>query len=307
MGLRIYKSGKLAGLRTGCEGSFFLPPLRTNFYSFCSDALRLLLIMSFSVCPEFGRPRTTKSAGTTKPAAFYSRVVRYSDFPKKDRCEMLPAEKKSGCLAVTAAQVFEFAHKSSAKRKCLCCGEFYPPDHRNVRHQRYCSKPACHAESKAQSQRRWQQRPQNQNYFRGPENSQRLKDWRKRNPGYWRKRNASAPVPLQEVCQEQMAPNEEVTSVKTSDALQEVFLMQPAVVVGLISMMTGHALQEDIVATARVLAYAKGATSWTAIRDPKRLALEMRTKYLLCPQRLRRVPHQFSWIDQRGKEWRVAS
>ena len=29
--------------------------------------------------------------------------------------------------------------------------------------------------------------------------------------------------------------------------------MQPAVVVGLISMMTGHSLQEDIVATARVL------------------------------------------------------
>ena len=30
-------------------------------------------------------------------------------------------------------------------------------------------------------------------------------------------------------------------------------MMQPAVVVGLISMMTGHSLQEDIVATARVL------------------------------------------------------
>src|SRR6266550_1001400 len=25
----------------------------------------------------------------------------------------------------------------------------------------------------------------------------------------------------------------------------------------------------------------------------------MKTKHLLCPQRLRRVPHQFSWIDQR--------
>ena len=50
-----------------------------------------------------------------------------------------------------------------------------------------------------------------------------------------------------------MTPNEEVTAQKTSDALQEVFLMQPAVVVGLISMMTGNSLQEDIVATARVL------------------------------------------------------
>ena len=25
----------------------------------------------------------------------------------------------------------------------------------------------------------------------------------------------------------------------------------------------------------------------------------MKTKRLLCPQRLRTVPHQFSWIDQR--------
>ena len=50
-----------------------------------------------------------------------------------------------------------------------------------------------------------------------------------------------------------MAPNEEVSSEKTSDTLQEVLLMQPAVVVGLISMMTGNSLQEDIAATARVL------------------------------------------------------
>src|ERR1700719_878399 len=50
--------------------------------------------------------------------------------------------------------------KGSAKRKCLCCGNFFPPDHRNLRHQHYCSKPACRKESKAQSQRRWQQRPE---------------------------------------------------------------------------------------------------------------------------------------------------
>ncbi len=140
-----------------------------------------------------------------------------------------------------------------AKRKCLCCGEFYRPDHRNLRHQRYCAKPVCRKQAKAESQRRWQQRPENQNYFRGPENSQRVKDWRKRNPGYWRKSEFRDSAPLQEVFQEQVTPNEEVIAQKTSDALQEVFLMQPAVVVGLISMMTGHALQEDIVATARVL------------------------------------------------------
>ena len=83
--------------------------------------------------------------------------------------------------------------------------------------------------------------------------SRRVKEWRKRNPGYWRKKESSAQTPLQEVCQEQLAENEELKSEMKSDALQEVFLMQPAVVVGLISMMTGNSLQEDIAETARVL------------------------------------------------------
>ena len=143
--------------------------------------------------------------------------------------------------------------KGSAKRKCLCCGEFYPPDHRNVRHQRYCSKPACRKESKAQSQRRWLQSPESQNYFRGPENCQRVKDWRKRNPGYWRKKKSLTQGPLQEVFQTQPSQNEALTFKRVPDALQDLFSMQPAVVVGLISMMTGSALQEDIVSTVGVL------------------------------------------------------
>jgi len=100
--------------------------------------------------------------------------------------------------------------KGSAKRKCLCCGDFFAPDHRNARHQRYCGKSACGKESKAQSQRRWLQRPENQNYFRGPENCRRVKDWRKAHPGYGRKKKSRTEVPLQEVFQAQVAHNEEV-------------------------------------------------------------------------------------------------
>jgi hypothetical protein len=88
--------------------------------------------------------------------------------------------------------------KGPAKGKCLCCKEYYRPDRRNLRHQRYCSKPACRKESKARSQLRWLQRPQNQDYFRDPENSQRVKDWRKHHPGYWRKkkRHYAKEIPL---------------------------------------------------------------------------------------------------------------
>ena len=143
--------------------------------------------------------------------------------------------------------------KGSVKRKCLCCGDFYSPDPRNVRHQRYCSKPACRKERKAQSQRRWLQCPENQNYFRESENRRRVKDWRKANPGYWRKKKSSPQVPLQDFFQAQVAHNEELTPTVTPDALQDLFSAQSAVVVGLISMMTGSALQEDIASAVQVL------------------------------------------------------
>ena len=143
--------------------------------------------------------------------------------------------------------------KASARRKCLHCHAFFLPDRRNLYHQRYCSKPACRSQSKTESRRRWLQKPENQNYFRGPENRQRVKDWRKANPGYWRKKKSSTQVPLQEVFQRQVAHNEELNPRVTPDALQDLFSMQPAMVVGLISMMTGTALQDDIAATVRVL------------------------------------------------------
>jgi hypothetical protein len=143
--------------------------------------------------------------------------------------------------------------KASANRKCLCCGEFFSPDHRNVHHQRYCSKPACRQESKAHSERQWQRRPENKNYFRGPENRQRVKDWRKRNPGYWHKKKSSTHVPLQEVFQAQLSDHEQLILKNAAIALQDLFPMQPTVFVGLISMLAGSALQDDIVETTRAL------------------------------------------------------
>ena len=143
--------------------------------------------------------------------------------------------------------------KASGQRKCLHCGEFYQPDRRNLRHQRYCAKPECRKRSKAESQRRWLQRPENQTYFRGPENCQRVKAWRQRHPGCRRKKKAQAPAGLQEVCRTQAPEAQGVSSCPGPDGLQDLFSMQPAMVVGLISMMTGSTLQEDIALTTRLL------------------------------------------------------
>jgi hypothetical protein len=145
---------------------------------------------------------------------------------------VLQVNRDAGCpSAIQGSSGFlSWPMKGPARRKCLCCKEFYRPDPRNLRHQRYCSKPPCRKESKAQTQRRCQQRPENQNYFRGPENSRRVKEWRERNPGYWRKSEASVQVPLQEDCQEQVAPNEEVSFRKTRSGkttrLSQISLLQ---------------------------------------------------------------------------------
>jgi len=120
--------------------------------------------------------------------------------------------------------------KRPAKRKCRHCKEFFRPDYRNRHHQRYCSKPACRRQSKADAQRRWLEKPENEGHFCGPENSQRVKAWRKAHRGYWRKGKPEAKGALQDLC-----------------------LTQPALVVGLIATLTGSALQEDIADAVRRL------------------------------------------------------
>jgi len=74
-------------------------------------------------------------------------------------------------------------------RKCLHCGVFFRPDPRNVTRQKYCSTPGCRKASKAASQRRWLDKPENRDYFRGPENVRRVREWRAAHPGRTRSRS----------------------------------------------------------------------------------------------------------------------
>ena len=61
------------------------------------------------------------------------------------------------------------------QRKSLNWGQLYRPDPSTLRHQRYCSAPICRKASKAASKARWRSRPQNRNYFRGPEKDHNFK------------------------------------------------------------------------------------------------------------------------------------
>jgi len=134
--------------------------------------------------------------------------------------------------------------------KCPHCQQLFTPDARNATRQRYCSKPACRKQSKADSQRRWLQKEENRDYFHGAEHVLRVQRWRAANPGYWR-RSKRRQVALQDALIAQVAVNNTDLRPAPKDALQDLSILQPAVMVGLIAQLTGLALQDDIARAAR--------------------------------------------------------
>lgn len=140
------------------------------------------------------------------------------------------------------------------RRKCRCCKAFFIPDPRIGERQRYCAKPACRQASKAASQRRWLSQNGNGDYFRGPQAVRRVQLWRQAHPGYWRKGKASAKS-AQVVASQGAKPDLSSCNVPNAPprTLQEKCLTQEPAFVGLVSMITGSTLQEDIAATARQL------------------------------------------------------
>jgi hypothetical protein len=145
------------------------------------------------------------------------------------------------------------------KRKCPHCKTFFHPDYRNVTRQRFCSKPDCRHASKVDAQQRWRHKPENLDYFKGDAHVQRVRQWRLEHPGYWHRTPPEAsktPDALQEILTPQDLANQTLEASSAQDekgALQDSFFMQPAVLVGLIAHLTGHALQEDIALVARRL------------------------------------------------------
>ena len=133
------------------------------------------------------------------------------------------------------------------KRKCRNCHKLFRPDSRNQAKQEYCSEEDCRKASKAASQKRWLAKKENRNYFKGADNVKRVQEWRKENPGYWR-RDQNA---LQDDSLEKTAIDQTDTSKLTEDALQDLLTAQSAVLVGLIATFTGDTLQDHIASTAR--------------------------------------------------------
>ena len=143
--------------------------------------------------------------------------------------------------------------RSARRRKCRHCHELYTPDPRNVRHQKYCSKPQCRRASKKAAQRRWLSSKKGSGYFRGPENVKRVQQWREAHPGYWRRMVSKRADALQDGLSLEVIEKSSDTQGLNRSALQDVCSLQPVLLVGLIASITGSTLQDDIAETARRL------------------------------------------------------
>jgi hypothetical protein len=135
------------------------------------------------------------------------------------------------------------------RKKCKHCGCLFVPDARNRKRQRFCKKSQCRRASKKYSQQRWLQKPENWDHFRGPINVKRVQQWRRANPGYWRGKVSHRQNTLQDPLKRQLADITEQKTNFATDALQDLLIAQPYVLIGLISSFTGNALQDDIART----------------------------------------------------------
>jgi hypothetical protein len=135
------------------------------------------------------------------------------------------------------------------RKKCRHCNRLFIPDARNAKRQKYCSQPACRKASKASSQQRWLQKPENKNYFCGSDHVERVQRWRKAHPGYWRRRLQKRQDTLQDPLISQHAEINADKGDFATHTLQDLLIEQPAVLIGLISNFTGTALQDDIANT----------------------------------------------------------
>jgi hypothetical protein len=140
-----------------------------------------------------------------------------------------------------------------SKRKCKHCQSFFDPNPRSAGRQRYCSKLQCRQASKAASQRRWLHKPANRDYFKGSTHVERVRQWRKTHPGYWRRQVSRQADALQDALMPQPPLPQPLDNDLKAHALQDAFFIQPAVVVGLLAHLTGLTLQDDIAITARRL------------------------------------------------------
>jgi len=142
-----------------------------------------------------------------------------------------------------------------ASLNCLHCHGSFVPDCRHRHDQRYCVKPKCKRARQAASLQRWREKPENQEFWRGEWNVERVREWRAKHPGYWKRGKRKKAVALQNAMKPTETAQEESDKPGSAEncatkRIPALLAEQSPVVVGLIAQLTGTTLQNAIGAMA---------------------------------------------------------
>jgi hypothetical protein len=74
------------------------------------------------------------------------------------------------------------------KRKCRHCKQLFLPHAGNRWHQKYCTAAACRQASQRASLKCWRRSPLSRTPARRAKDVQRVRDWRKETPTYWKRK-----------------------------------------------------------------------------------------------------------------------
>jgi hypothetical protein len=108
-------------------------------------------------------------------------------------------------------------HHHKSTRRCAHCRQRFLVNPRIGKRHRFCGAPACVRASRATAQKKWWSQQTNRDHFTGPVHVQRVRDWRKAHPHYWRKRRAAKPVLSQ-----QFAVPKKLSAMMRYAALQDM-------------------------------------------------------------------------------------
>lgn len=132
-------------------------------------------------------------------------------------------------------------HHQKQTRNCAHCGQLFIINPRVGRRHRFCSKKECDQASRAIARKKWLQKNGGKDYFNKSVSLSRIRAWRQNNPQYWRKRPGR-----RNTTKSEFIVSKKLARILRYVALQDTIDTNLALKIGIVSHLTGSALQDTI-------------------------------------------------------------
>ncbi len=133
-------------------------------------------------------------------------------------------------------------------RRCAHCGLPFAINPRLGKRHRFCTKPECAQASRRKARKNWLRKNGGKAYYLGKNNNDRVRGWRRSHPRYWKRKGASA-----RSRSSGFTLTKQLAAAMRYVALQDTIDTRLALEIGIISQLSGAALQDTIAKEIRRL------------------------------------------------------